>query len=200
MSNLDFFEIHFWTWDLYNGQLVFDFIKYWLSRNPGISSVNLSYLKWSIEDFYWHGFIEDSDFMCFEHNWQWLHIDSSVLNEIIVTWIVFRSVLWDSFFHVRWDKWKLYYSVSFLIENADMNDDELYNFLFPIYIKLIDIFNPVVSNAGFEILWEDSERIIDEHYFEWLFWYLRKDSWIDFIKYQNHTNLDNGVLFIKDSQ
>jgi hypothetical protein len=87
----------------------------------------------------------------------------------------------------------IYYSYEILVE--DMSNEIVFEYIKPLYIDLINIFNPVVSNAWYEVLWEDINRIINEKYFEWIYWYLKNNYNFDFIDIKEKVILNEWYLF-----
>ncbi len=195
MYNDENLEIHFWDWKKYNETYILNFLNY-IFLKFNILEIHIDYLDININD----QIIDDNIYekslslsKIFRSN------NDSLVNIItnkFITRIKFthkNDIMSYFYVHLCWKN--IYYSYDFLVKNLNIPD--LFENIRSFYIDLINIFNPLVSNAWFEVLWEDLYRIKKEQFFEWIFGYLSKWSDIDFLKIEKKIILDNGYLFIQ---
>ena len=193
MYNEEKLEIHFWDWKKYNNKYVSDYIKYMFINNKNLKECIIDYIEIDKKEIS-NNIYENKITLSKKFNNYNDNINLLIKNTFI-TRIKFNYIdNIESYFYVNYSWKNFYYSIEFYVE--DLAIKEIFENIKEYYIDLINIFNPLISNSWFEILWEDIHRIKNEKYFEWIFWYLSDKYKINYIKMNECIKLNNGILFI----
>lgn len=191
-------EIHFWDWEAYSYskmlrvfKLISQSARYFKIKYVEIDPNDETCTDSSFEDrLYGDGVVsltaESSDF--------W-HI-SELIRGNVVNFIEFRATeSWLANLRMTYSEGWTYYSIEIPIIQ-EKSSEEVFEDVLNFYRDLLSIFQPVVSNAGSEILWLDAKRLESERSFEGIFGYLANGLDFDFIPMKRRIQTENGMIFL----
>lgn len=192
-------EIHLWNWLNYDTEIVLNFLKFVLENN-NILKIKIKWIKINS--------ISDINEDIYENDREEFILDNfdfkknSILNIFVKSKFIESIVFyWENnlktFFYINYSNNQIYYSYEFPIE--DLNTKEIFNNIIELYKNLIKIFNPIISNWWFWILWNNINEMKDSNYFEWIFWYISNDYLnTSEIIWDNIFKLNSWILFYID--
>lgn len=193
-------EIHFWDWKTYDKSKVINFLKYILKNQTGILEFRITAIDFDInnlditEDIYENKrIIKKFSLFDIENDNELKEIlENNFVEEIIFN--CFNNI--KKYFFIHYSQNNIYYSYEFPVE--DLINDTTFFSIKALYLDLIDIFQPIISNCWFVVLWEDAERIKKTQSFEWFCWYIQNELKFDFIIMKKIINYNNWILFLKN--
>lgn len=189
-------EIHFFDGKPYNSKKILDFFEFVLKERKDTVSFKIEYINAQIidENIYEKKRITKISFLPLKEHYTeiFLILSGNFIEHITFTHTDFT----ESTFLCSISEWKIYYSYSFYVE--DETNKIIFASIKDLYTNLIKIFDPLISNAWFETVWQDIDWLKKHKWLDGLFGYLRNEYTFEFVKIQQKIQLDKWYLFLKE--